>query len=67
MKKLKSSLQNMTLVMTIVAAITGGLLAFVNHATEPSIKKQLEKPFPTALSVLWQTKRLLLPKPIPPP
>lgn len=43
MKKLKSSLLNMTLVMTIVAAITGGLLAFVNHATEPSIKKQQEK------------------------
>ena len=43
MKKLKSSLLNMTVVMTTVAAITGGLLAFVNHATEPSIKKQQEK------------------------
>lgn len=43
MKKLKSSLLNMTAVMTTVAAITGGLLAFVNHATEPSIKMQQEK------------------------
>ena len=38
MKKLESSLLNMTLVLTAVAVVVGGLLAFVNHMTSGPIE-----------------------------
>ena len=41
MKKLKSTLPNMVIVLTCVALITGGLLAWVNHVTEaPKLAEQ---------------------------
>jgi electron transport complex protein RnfG len=43
MKKLESSLVNMTLVLTAVAVVMGGILAYVNHLTEGPIKEQKEK------------------------
>jgi len=43
MKKLESSLTNMVLVLTLVAVIMGGILAFVNHLTEGPINQQKEK------------------------
>lgn len=43
MKKLESSLMNMVLVLTLVAVIMGGILAFVNHFTEGPIAEQKEK------------------------
>ena len=43
MKKLESSLLNMTLVLTLVAVVMGGILAFVNHLTEGPIQEQKEK------------------------
>ena len=43
MKKLESSLQNMTLVLTSVAVIMGGILAYVNHLTEGPINEQKAK------------------------
>ena len=43
MKKLESSLTNMVLVLTLVAVIMGGILAYVNHLTEGPIKEQKEK------------------------
>ena len=43
MKKLESSLTNMVLVLTGVAVIMGGVLAFVNHLTEGPISQQKEK------------------------
>ena len=43
MKKLESSLMNMVLVLTLVAVIMGGILAFVNHLTEGPINLQKEK------------------------
>jgi len=43
MKKLESSLTNMVLVLTGVAVIMGGILAFVNHLTEGPIAQQKEK------------------------
>ena len=33
MKKLESSLLNMVLVLTLVAVVMGGILAYVNHLT----------------------------------
>lgn len=43
MKKLESTLLNMTLVLTGVAVITGGILAYVNNLTSGPIKAQKEK------------------------
>jgi len=43
MKKLESSLLNMVLVLTGVAVIMGGILAYVNHLTEGPISAQKEK------------------------
>ena len=43
MKKLESSLTNMTLVLTLVAVVMGGILAFVNHLTEGPIQQQKDK------------------------
>ncbi len=43
MKKLESSLTNMVLVLTGVAVVMGGILAFVNHLTEGPIAQQKEK------------------------
>ena len=43
MKKLESSLTNMVLVLTGVAVIMGGILAFVNHLTEGPIADQKAK------------------------
>lgn len=43
MKKLESTLINMVLVLTGVAVIMGGILAFVNHLTEGPIAQQKEK------------------------
>ena len=43
MKKLESSLTNMALVLTGVAVVMGGILAFVNHLTEGPINEQKTK------------------------
>ena len=43
MKKLESSLTNMVLVLTGVAVIMGGILAYVNHLTEGPLAQQREK------------------------
>ena len=43
MKKLESTLLNMVLVLTGVAVIMGGILAYVNHLTEGPINEQKAK------------------------
>ena len=43
MKKLESSLLNMVLILTSVAVIMGGILAYVNHLTEDPISEQKAK------------------------
>lgn len=43
MKKLESSLLNMVLVLTGVAVIMGGILAYVNYLTEGPINEQKER------------------------
>ena len=43
MKKLESTLLNMVLVLTLVAVIMGGILAYVNHLTEGPISEQKAK------------------------
>lgn len=39
MKKLKSNLTNMAVVLSLIAIIAGGILAFVNSVTAPQIEK----------------------------
>ena len=43
MKKLESSLLNMTVVLTVISVIAGGLLAYVNGVTEGPISEIKEK------------------------
>ena len=43
MEKLKSSITNMAIVLTGVAVITGGILAYVNNLTSGPIAQQKEK------------------------
>ncbi len=43
MKKLSSSLINMVLVLTLIAVIAGGILAYVNDVTAQQIKNIEEK------------------------
>lgn len=43
MDKIKSNLQNMVLVLTGSALICGGLLAYINNLTKPTIDTQAEK------------------------
>ena len=43
MKKLESSLLNMVLVLTGVAVVMGGILAYVNHRTEGPISEQKQR------------------------
>ena len=43
MKKLESTLTNMVLVLTGVAVVMGGILAYVNHLTEGPIAEQKAK------------------------
>jgi len=51
MKKLESSLVNMTLVLTGVAVIMGAILAYVNDLTSGPIKAQKEKALADGISV----------------
>ena len=39
MKKLKSTLPNMAIVLTLIAVIAGGALAYVNYITAPTIEQ----------------------------
>ena len=43
MKRLTDSLTNMAVVLTLIAVITGGILAYVNHITEGPIKEKDEQ------------------------
>lgn len=58
MKKLKSSLLNMVLVLVGVALIMGGLLALVNHATEEKIKQQEGKALADGIKEVMGTDKL---------
>ena len=58
MEKLKSNLQNMVLVLVGVALICGGLLAYVNKATEPAIAEQAEKTLSDGIKVVLATDQV---------
>ena len=58
MKKLKSSLLNMVLVLTGVAVIMGGILAYVNHLTEEPINAQKQKTLNDGIKTVMMNDQL---------
>ena len=62
MKKLESSLLNMTLVLTLVADVMGGILAYVNHLTEGPIAEQKEKALADGIKTVMVCNDLVVAK-----
>ena len=62
MKKLESSLLNMVLVLTGVAVIMGGILAYVNHLTEGPIAEQKEKALADGIKTVMVCNDLVVAK-----
>ena len=54
MKKLKSSLTNMLAVLTVIAIVAGGVLAFVNDSTAGTIKEIEQKNLESGLKEVLQ-------------
>lgn len=64
MKKLESSLLNMTLVLTLVAVVMGGILAFVNHLTEGPIQEQKDKALADGIKAVMVCNDLVVTEPV---
>ena len=64
MKKLESSLTNMVLVLTGVAVIMGGILAFVNHLTEGPILEQKDKALADGIKAVMVCNDLVVAEPV---
>ena len=62
MKKLESTLLNMTLVLTGVAVITGGILAYVNNLTSGPIKAQKEKVLADGIMTVMESDDVIVEK-----
>ena len=62
MKKLESSLLNMVLVLTGVAVIMGGVLAYVNHLTEGPINEQKAQALADGIKTVMVCNDLLVSK-----
>ena len=64
MKKLESSLLNMVLVLTGVAVVMGGILAYVNHLTEGPIAQQKEKTLADGIKAVMVCNDLVVAEPV---
>ncbi|MBR1500272.1 MAG: RnfABCDGE type electron transport complex subunit G [Bacteroidaceae bacterium] len=64
MKKLESSLLNLTLVLTLVAVVMGGILAFVNHLTEGPIQEQKDKALADGIKAVMVCNDLVVAEPV---
>ena len=62
MKKLESSLTNMVLVLTGVAVVMGGILAYVNHLTEGPIAEQKSKALADGIKTVMMCNDLVVAK-----
>ena len=60
MKKLESTLTNMVLVLTGVAVIMGGVLAYVNHLTEGPINEQKTKALADGIKSVMECDNLVV-------
>ena len=64
MKKLESSLTNMLLVLTAVAVVMGGILAYVNHLTEGPIAEQKKLTLDNGIKTVMVSNDLFLADPV---
>ena len=64
MKKLESTLLNMVLVLTGVAVVMGGILAFVNHLTEGPIQEQKDKALADGIKAVMVCNDLVVAEPV---
>ena len=64
MKKLESSLTNMLLVLTGVAVVMGGILAYVNHLTEGPIAEQKAKALADGIKTVMVCNDLVVAEPV---
>lgn len=62
MKKLESSLVNMVLVLTGVAVVMGGVLAWVNHLTSGPIDVQKQQALENGIKTVMQADQLIVSK-----
>ena len=62
MKKLESSLLNMTLVLTGVAVIMGAILAYVNNLTNGPIQEQKEKALADGIKSVMSSDNIVVAK-----
>lgn len=62
MKKLESSLVNMVLVLTGVAVVMGGVLAWVNHLTSGPIDVQKQQALENGIKTVMQADQLAVSK-----
>ena len=60
MKKLESSLLNMTVVLTVISVIAGGLLAYVNGVTEGPIREIKEKALADGIKSVLQADEAIV-------
>ena len=61
-KKLESTLLNMAVVLTGVAVVMGGILAFVNHLTEGPIAQQKEKALADGIKAVMVSNDIVVAK-----
>ena len=64
MKKLESSLTNMLLVLTAVAVVMGGILAYVNHLTEGPIAEQKKLTLDNGIKTVMVCNDLVVAEPV---
>jgi len=64
MKKLESSLTNMVLVLTLVAVIMGGVLAYVNHLTEGPINEQKKLTLDNGIKTVMVSENINVAEPV---
>ena len=64
MKKLESSLTNMVLVLTGVAVVMGGILAYVNHLTEGPIAEQKKLTLAQGIKTVMVSDNVVVADPI---
>ena len=64
MKKLESSLTNMLLVLTGVAVVMGGILAYVNHLTEGPIAEQKKLTLDNGIKTVMVSDNIVVADPV---
>ena len=64
MKKLESSLTNMVLVLTGVAVVMGGILAYVNHLTEGPIAEQKKLTLAQGIKTVMVSDNIVVADPV---